>query len=250
MPNPFQKKTVKDCALCSKSFTAEWARQSYCPPCQEVRKSTLRLQGIRKTKQSKASAYAEIVAKSEEGKTRLCGAFERPDCEWTVSFKVPYTNSASKNRRWSMMRGGAGVFIPANVLNYTSLIISEAKKALAGRKVYENKVWVSFFVQKPDHKSDAVNVVDTFCDALKTAIGVDDRWFSIGLVDWEIKKSDPQVFVKIGQQNCYDARACSHCGGIYPLDQFNKNKTNKLGVARECKECKAVVSAKRKKIKK
>lgn len=146
------------------------------------------------------------------------------------------------------MAGGRGVFIPIDVLNYTTLISLHARKALGDQKVFENKVWLSFFVQKPDHKSDAVNVVDTFCDAIKNIVGVDDRWFSLDIVDWEIKKHDPQVFVRIGQADCFDARACSYCGGIFPLDSFHKSKGNRLGRGRECRECKSVVSAKRKEL--
>lgn len=248
MANPFQRPRGKQCMLCDKPFVALWARQQYCAPCQDVRQSTLRHQGARKTQASKTAAYLAVADSSSKLKTALPGAFERPDYDWTVSFMVPFTNSASKNRRWSQMAGGRGIFIPVDVLNYTQLISQETRKALQGRQIFENKVWLSFFVQKPDHKSDAVNVVDTFCDAIKTVIGVDDRWYSIDVLDWEIKKREPHVYVRIGQADCFDARPCSYCGEIYPLDHFHKSKGNRLGYGRECRECKSVVAAKRKEL--
>lgn len=248
MSNPFNRPQGKICRLCEKPFVAMWARQIYCAPCQEVRKSTLRLQGIKRTDEAKTAAYQAVAISSSKQKKVLAGAFEPPSCAWQVSFKVPFTNSASKNRRWAQMAGGRGVFIPADVLNYTSLICAETRSALRDQKVYENKVWLSFFVQKPDHKSDAVNIVDTFCDAIKTVIGVDDRWFSIATLDWEIKKHEPCVFVRIGQEDCFDARACSHCGEILPIEHFHSNKGDRLGRGRECRECKAVVTAKRKEL--
>lgn len=248
MANPFQRPRGKQCMLCEKVFVALWARQQYCESCQDVRKSTLRHQSVQKDSAAKTAAYLAVAESSSKERRSLPGAFERPDYDWTVSFKVPFTISASKNRRWSQMAGGRGVFIPVDVLNYTQLISLQTRKALEGRHVYENRVWLSFFVQKPDHKSDAVNIVDTFCDAIKTVVGVDDRWFSIDVLDWEIRKHEPQVYVRIGQADCFDARACSYCGGIFPLDNFHKSKHNRLGVGRECRECKGVVAAKRKEL--
>jgi Holliday junction resolvase RusA-like endonuclease len=248
MANPFQQARGKQCAHCDKLFVALWVRQKYCSPCQIIKKSNLAQQGIRRTEASKTLAYAAVAESSSVAKTRLPGAFVGPDCEWTASFSVPYMNAASKNRRWAQMKGGRGIFVPSDVSSYSNLVAFKTKKALEGIKVYENKLWVSLFVQKPDHKSDAVNVVDTFCDAIKTVAGVDDRWFSLHLVDWEIKKVEPHIFVRIGQEDCFDARVCSHCGGVFPLDRFHKKNADRMGVGRECIECKSVVSLKRKEL--
>lgn len=248
MSNPFQKPKWKVCPACDKGFIAEWARQSYCPPCQEVRKTNLKFQAMGRTEASKTAAYAAVAVDSSKQKTSFFEAFDRPLYDWHVTFSVPYSISSSKNKRWVPLRGGRGVYIPDHVRSYSELISLTTKRALEGHNVFENRVWLSFFVQKPDHKSDAVNVVDTFCDAIKGVIGVDDRWFSLDMVNWEIRKHEPQIYVRIGQADCFDARACSYCGGIFPLESFHKQKANRLGRGRECKECKAVVSAKRKEL--
>lgn len=245
MSRPFQKAKIKTCCGCGKEFLALWARQIYCAPCQGERRSTLNLQSIKKDRTAKSAAFDELRQRSVDNSRPLPGAFKRPDYQWFVTFRIPFANSSSKNRRWAQIANGGGVYIPEHVLNYTALVISETKRAMKGQTIFNNKVWLSFFVQKNDHKSDAVNVVDTLCDAIKVALDVDDRWFSIDMVDWEVKKKEPYIYVKIGQEDCFDARVCSHCGGVFPLDSFHKSKHNKLGVGRECRECKRVVSAKR-----
>ena len=104
--------------------------------------------------------------------------------------------------------------------------------------IVHNKVWIDILVQKPNHKGDAVNVVDLVCDAVKDAIDrVDDRWFCIRRLDWQIVKGDPRLFVGVGQDSDEDCQVCSYCGQIKPLPEFNAARNQPLGVGRECKAC-------------
>jgi len=79
--------------------------------------------------------------------------------------------------------------------------------------------------------------VDLVCDAIKAAVDIDDRWFCIRRLDWEIVKINPQLFLKIGQEDNRDAQICSHCGQIKELSEFNRQKHGRLGVTRICRQC-------------
>ncbi len=229
----------KKCVECGDGFSTRWPRQKYCTTCQSVKKSNLQNQMVSARRETKNDALKEIFTKSSEGNAGIIGRFNEPSPIWEITVRVPYSRSASKNRRWHPY---AGRFVlDGDVKKYEEVVGLLVKRAVKGRKVNQNKIWVSFFVQKPDHTSDCVNVVDTLCDAIKGAIGVDDRWFSLGLVDWEIKKENPEIFIKIAQEHDWDAQACSHCGGIFPFDQFYKNSYAKNGIARVCRSCKKIV---------
>lgn len=122
-----------------------------------------------------------------------------------------------------------------------------AKEALKGRRIAHRKTWVSFFVQKPNHKCDAINVVDTVCDALKKVMGLDDRWFSIGQVDWEIVREQGRIYIRVAQESDEDTLSCSHCGRVLTLDNFHKNRSGPLGRGRVCLDCTRVLNEHRKK---
>jgi hypothetical protein len=101
-------------------------------------------------------------------------------------------------------------------------------------------------VQKPDARGDALNVIDAVSDAIKGVLGVDDRWYSVKRLDWQIVKDDPQIYIGISQKSDGDKRICSYCGRILTLDMFWKDKSNRMGVGRECKECKTAKGRKKK----
>lgn len=97
----------------------------------------------------------------------------------------------------------------------------------------QGKIWIDICVQKPEHRGDAVNFVDAICDAVKKGIGIDDRWFSLGLVDWQIVKKDPFIIISIGQEYREPRQVCCYCGSIKTYDQFMGKKK----VGRECRDC-------------
>jgi len=153
----------------------------------------------------------------------------------THRFAFPFQSLFSKNAIYRTGYGGH-VFIRKEVRALRDAI---AMTFMPFRKDYvNNKVWLEIFVQKPNQRSmDAVNVVDTVCDAVKVGLGIDDRWFSIYRLDWEIVKDNPRIFVGASQENCQYSIACSLCGRILTLDKFNKNRSAMHGVARHCIEC-------------
>lgn len=108
-----------------------------------------------------------------------------------------------------------------------------------GGEWFDGKVWIDIFVEKPNGRSDAINVVDLVCDAVKVAIDVDDRWFAIRRLDWSIVKIDPRMIVKVSQSVSEHHRACSYCGRILPLTEFGKHASDRRGRGRECKACRS-----------
>lgn len=242
MPRTILRKTCQDC---SAEFETVWARKVCCDGCGIARRDASAKRGIAATKAGKSPALQEIEMTTAQRKSSIMRAFDAPEFEWIVTFKVKHSLDASKNRRWSNNGKGA-VFLSESVRRYQDYLIHATKRAMQGTAVCQNKVWISLFVQKPNHRSDAINVVDTVCDAIKAAIDLDDRWFCIGRLDWEIKRNDPEIFITIGQASREDMIVCSHCGDIKALDEFGLKKGGPLGRQRVCKECTAVMGKHRK----
>lgn len=173
-------------------------------------------------------------------------AEDEPVMKYLVRVKVPFSYSFSKNAIYSLRKNGH-IYLRKEAINIRDALTWEIIAASKGHKWKQNKVWLDILVQKPNHKGDAINVVDTVCDAVKRAIKVDDRWFCIRRLDWQIVKKKPQLVVGVGQEEDEDKQVCSYCGRILPLTAFTKNKFDILGVGRECKECRTRKTKRKKK---
>lgn len=237
------------CEECGKQIVTRWKRQRYCESCGIQRRSLL-AGAPRQTKPLAASrpdVGASCAALSVANSTRsIRGFLDRspPEYLWRAHLTTPYSLNASKNRRWSNT-GNGSVFLSRAVVGYQNALIARVKAALGDQPIWQNKVWIGLLVQKENHRSDAINVIDTICDAIKVAIGLDDRWFCIDRVDWEIVKQDPAIFISIGQTEAEHKIACSHCGQILSLDSFTNNKRGAFGKGRVCSPCSRAVDADR-----
>lgn len=236
------------CATCGKKVVRVGALAKYCEPCSadaaRARSNTYaRKRAAAGFKTKPRDVLGEKSALIRAGRMNSDGGslgFERPnpDYAWLARFSIPFTWAASKNHVHSS--SGFHIFKRRSAREFEAEVGKAALSALAGRKVKQNKVWVGVIVEKPNQKGDAVNVVDLVCDALKVAIGVDDRWFSLAFVDWRINKNDPQILIQIGQEDVPEAQCCSHCGRIQPFGQFGKKANTKNGIDRVCRDCKRV----------
>jgi hypothetical protein len=230
---------VINCAACNKTTVKRSGMQKYCRPCSEAR-SAERAKGRGGARRAQDSKFIErgLAISKAASRTSLVDdeAFDAGD-GWVVKFKIPFSGAASKNHVWSLGKGGGHVFKRMESRSYQDVIAYQVKQATRGLPVCNNKIWIDLFVQKPHHKGDAINVIDVVCDGLKVGLGIDDRWFCIRKVDWEIAKNDPQIFVSVYQPDAFEARACSHCGRVLSLDNFGANKTATSGVGRVCREC-------------
>jgi len=164
-----------------------------------------------------------------------------PDLRWLVRVSVPFSYAASKNHIWTW-RSRDVVANRRESSAFRERLTNEIRAAVFGRRVATNKLWVDIFVQKPNHKGDAVNVVNLVCDAIKDATGLDDRWYSVRSVDWQIVKDGGRLFVGIGQEDVEHAQACSTCGRVLALAMFARNRSNQRGLARVCNDCRRVRS--------
>jgi hypothetical protein len=162
-----------------------------------------------------------------------------PGFVWFVRIAIPFDYALSKNKMYGRARTGQ-VFLRAEGKAMRMLLVNSVRRALCAQRIAHNKLWIDLFVEKPDHTGDAVNVVDVVCDAIKEAIPLDDRWYAIRRLDWAIEKEDPMLSIGIGQESDRDVQACSTCGRILLFDAFNLNKSTKLGITTECRECLAV----------
>lgn len=228
----------KYCVQCSEDASAErqrhWARDN--PPKDGARLASLQTRTTN-LRQRNIDAGLKISAESAEN-IGVC--LSRPIGGKQIRISVPFSYAASKNAIYSLAKGGGHVFKRKASNAHRAEITARIRDAFEGEKIYQNKVWLDIFVQKPNHRGDAVNVVDLVCDAVKDALGIDDRWFSIRRLDWQITKTEPQLIIGIMQEDQYDAQSCHLCGRILALEMFSKAKHCRLGVGRECKDCRTV----------
>lgn len=234
---------VITCAQCGVSEIRRGPGQKYCAPCSEVRDLARKSKWAREHPQKKDPAAA-VARKSEvkrRGDERNAALTERfgisntPELVWFARIAVPFSYAASKNHIYSI-RSAGHVFLRKEGKAMRSAITLAIKSAVRDAPIRQHKVWLDIYVEKPDHRGDAVNVVDLVCDAVKDAIGIDDRWFCIRKLDWQIKRNG-MLYVGLGQEEVEDSRVCSACGLIQPFSMFNKNKHGIDGIGRECVEC-------------
>lgn len=243
------KKTIR-CTDCGVEAPMRAASQKYCPPCSTQRDlERKRLwfrehppspeQAARNTRHGRERKEWSKEAGREVNRTTarsIAWCHKPPDLQWLVRIAVPFSFAVSKNHLYTKRRTGH-VALRREAKAKRTEITFALRRALSRRRVVHNKLWIDLLVQKPGHKGDAVNVIDLVCDAVKDAVPMDDNWFSIRRLDWEIVKEQPQLYIGVGQDADWDGQVCSYCGQIKELHEFNKAKHNHLGVGRECKDC-------------
>jgi Holliday junction resolvase RusA-like endonuclease len=232
-----KKGAVFECRGCGKTVLRKSPMHRYCVECSNRKHNENRGLGEPATKGSQRSLDV-LRGEQINAATRqtLPDMAERPDYEWLIRYSVPFTYAASKNAIWAM-RAGGHVYMRQQARSFRNELIAATNRALEGRRVFNNKVWIRLHCEKPNHRGDAINVIDAVADALKEAAGVDDRWFCIDRVDWSIVKSDPRLYVSIAQAEAWDATVCSHCGRILPTETFPPKKGTKTGRDRVCTDC-------------
>jgi hypothetical protein len=230
-PTPRRAPSQKYCTVCSDAKDRErkrrWSSAHYVPPARDV---TARK--YRATK-SRMAARGKEVSKDAAG--AIGDVVKDLELAWLIRIAVPFDWAASKNAIYR--HGGGHVSLREGVNRYRALIGYKLKMAMQNVPLRHNKLWIDLLIQKPNHKGDAVNFVDTICDAIKDVVALDDRWYAIRRLDWEIVKSDPQIFIGLAQEDIEDAIACSSCGRILPFEAFGLNRSTKTGRSRNCKEC-------------
>jgi hypothetical protein len=239
------------CEECGKPAARTAPVQRYCPGCsarRDLERKRLWARSNPPGEESRSRAVARlkrlrshvVEAGAAESAAQRRGitweAEPGPDLLWLVRARVPFTYAVSKNHIYTM-RAAGHVALRREARQSRSAIAVAVRRALGDQRVARNKLWLDILVQKPDHRGDAVNVIDLVCDAVKDGIGLDDRWFCIRRLDWEIVKRDPELVIGIGQDSDVDCQICSHCGRAKPLDAFNRRSGSPQGVGRACRDC-------------
>lgn len=248
------------CALCEShafKFEARRSTRKFCEKCQEVRRKERGTDWYHKHRDERReqdnatsrergrqgrswTTKAGMALSAADDATRLG---TRPTLSWTITVSVPFDYAGSKNATWSL-NGRGVIFNRKESAEYKNTITGAVVRGLAdsGIEPVHGRLWFDLFVRKPNHRGDALNFVDLASDAIEAAVGIDDRWFSLLGVDWEIVKHEPgELVITIGQESDVYVIACSSCGRVMPLDKFPKNKSGNLhGVSRNCRECVSV----------
>lgn len=246
-----EQKTIV-CTLCGCVAPRRGPMQMYCLDC-SIKKADERTTKEKARKYGRAPntrAYDRVKSACDQNGIKLNelvvrghGWSEPVNLAWFAQIAVPFTYAASKNHIYQM--SGRHVSLRAASKAIRQAISLELKMAIQGMRLVQNKVWLSILVQKPDHRGDAVNVIDLVCDAVKDAIGIDDRWFSIKRLDWEICKTNPSLYIGVGQEEGEPVQACSSCGRLLAFDRFGKKKSTLNSIDRNCCDCRSVRNAKK-----
>lgn len=224
---PRRGPTQRYCVPCSESRDQErkarWARANPLAPEKSREKAAKGLRHARVAGAAISRAHAEAITWDATTPVEL---------EWMIRIAMPFDYGLSKNAIYRMGLKGH-VTLRQETRQLRVVLEAKIRDALQGITPVQGKVWLDILVQKPNHKGDAVNVIDTVCDAAKKALGVDDRWFSIRRLDWQIVKTEPRLFLGIGQVSRLPEKVCACCGRSLPLDAFWGKKRK----SRECIEC-------------
>lgn len=237
-----------NCASCGAPVERgpQAGKQKYCRPCSEAsdlrRKSAARVvrnQEERSLGHEVGSAVSRAAARS------ITFGRPAPEMLWVTRIAVPFSYAASKNHIYTMKRSGH-VALRSESRAIKDEITDRIREAVAKVPIVHNKLWIDILVQKPNHRGDAINVLDLVADAIRKAVPMDDRWFSVRSIDWEVVRENPMLFIGIGQDADHDVQMCSYCGQPQPLTEFKASKQTQMGVGRECKTCLQAVRQKRK----
>lgn len=234
------------CSKCNATAMRRGASQKFCRACSEIESRAQKGRIESKHDHAPDSRAERRRALAEERRTAGAGRSERasmswpaecePSLEWTVRVAVPFSYAMSKNAIWRSVGAGHVVLREESKALRESLMW-EVKAALGAIPIRQNRLWLDIMVEKPDHRGDALNVVDLVADAVKVATGLDDRWYSMRRLDWRVCKDRPRLIVGLGQEAVADALVCSYCGRVLELDSFTKNRSGPLGRSRVCIEC-------------
>lgn len=262
---------IINCYLCKQPIEVRSSKiQKYCAPCSNIRDSERKRDWAR-IKYQKTKKNPEVIKRrnhlnetrklllrnlgvesSKENRFKISQLpISNKQLAWEITLEYPFDYCLSKNSIYRLNSGGHVELRKERkqAMEKISLLI----KTLISKskiKVCQNKVWLDFFIERPDFRGDAVNFVDSLCDAIKMGVGIDDRWFCVGTIDWRIVKVEPKIYIRIGQDSLENVQCCSYCGRILPFEKFGKrNKSSQTthGIARVCFDCTRVEDGYRRK---
>ena len=162
---------------------------------------------------------------------------EQYGLKWLRKIEVPFSKFMSKNSIWSYGSKQGHVFIRKEVSQNRQEIAFLVSNELRNAPIVYGKLWLGIYVQKPTFKGDAINVVDSIADAIKTTIPIDDNLYSLMFVDWDVVFKNPKVVLYIGQKDDIEHFSCSYCGKLKPKEKYRSQRL--------CVDCSPIMRVKK-----
>jgi len=105
-----------------------------------------------------------------------------------ITCEIPFNKFLLKNNTKKIGKYG-NFYISPEAKSAQYALIIDLKMACKGHTLRDKeKVWINIFVEKPKNNIDCINLLDSIADCIKQAIGIDDKYFCISQIDYEIKK--------------------------------------------------------------
>lgn len=241
---------ILECQKCGKVVLRKSMNQKYCERCSEISHQEIKAryrgknrelcnkQTIECNKKFSEKSKKHIVdikrESDEKNRSSMFWEIDNTKIDLVFRFSVPFDFNYSKNSIWSLGRKRGHVFVRKEINLLREALANIVKTC--GIKWRVNKLYLDILVQKPSLRGDAINVIDTIADSIKKSVGIDDNWFSIRRLDWEIVRDNPRIFIGIGQEN-EDKYPCNVCGTFKTFDHYPKDKSSRFGISTPCKEC-------------
>ena len=117
-----------------------------------------------------------------------------------VLVAIPFDYGYSKNKINGITRHGKVYPLKEHQI-LREYLTKALIDACAGIKWKKQKYYVSYFVQKPSNRGDAINFLDAFADVIKKVVGVDDNYLVVQDIDFEVVKNgeNNKIFISISQ---------------------------------------------------
>jgi len=239
----------KICVNCQKEYERKNARE-YCPECSKLIKIALSRKrnheyDLRRGKQLKREKHQQrrAIAREESANNEIT-EYDSTQGHGIVVV-VPFTRDFSKNK---IMVANGRIIRLKKTNDAMALLRDEI--AEINHKFYQAKIWLDINIFQPDHMGDALNYVDTFADAIQNAIEINDRWYAIKNLNWQIDKANPRLVLRILQNAKEHHAICQFCGTEKPFSAFNEATQKRLNAQIEngggrsgqkiCLNCKAI----------
>lgn len=217
----------KICLSCKKEYERKNAR-AYCTECSKMISTALH----RKSDIRYRENGGNEKIREKYNKHRLNAKESTKDIDITqydsekghgVRVVLPFTRDFSKNNMATMN----GRIVRMKRMRDAMQTLTE-EVVLLGHKFYQGKIWLDITIYQPDHFGDALNYIDAFADAIQKAIGINDRWYAIKSLNWQINKSEPRLEIWILQNNKEHHAICQFCGVEKKFSDFNEATQRRL----------------------